>query len=55
MVWKQLAERNCREWKLLAIEPHDRHTCRSGERSALTGIISIKTGTSRLPVSHVFD
>ena len=35
MTWKQLTERNCREWKLLAINPHDRHTWRSGVRSAI--------------------
>ena len=26
MTWKQLTERDCREWKLSAINPHDRHT-----------------------------
>ena len=26
ITWKQLRERDCREWKLLAIDPHDRHT-----------------------------
>ena len=26
MTWKQLAERDCRELKLSAINPHDRHT-----------------------------
>ena len=35
MTWKQLTERDCREWKLLAIDPHDRHTWRSGVRSAM--------------------
>ena len=30
MTWKQLTERDCREWKLFAIDPHDRHTWRSG-------------------------
>ena len=30
MTWKQLTERDCREWKLSAINPHDRHTRRSG-------------------------
>ena len=25
MTWKQLTKRDCREWKLLAINPHDRH------------------------------
>ena len=34
MTWKQLTERDCREWKLSAINPHDRHTWRSGVRSA---------------------
>ena len=34
MTWKQLTERDCREWKLLAINPHDRHNWRSGVRSA---------------------
>ena len=34
MTWKQLTERDCREWKLLA-NPHDRHTWRSGVRSAM--------------------
>ena len=31
MTWKQLTERDCREWKLSAINPHDR----SGVRSAM--------------------
>ena len=35
MTWKQLTERDCREWKLPAINPHDRHTWRSGVRSAM--------------------
>ena len=35
MTWKQLTERDCREWKLLAIVPNDRHTWRSGVRSAM--------------------
>ena len=35
MTWKQLTERNCRVWKLSAIDPHDRHTWRSGVRSAM--------------------
>ena len=29
------AERDCREWKLLAIDPHDRDTWRSGVNSAM--------------------
>ena len=35
MIWKQLTERDCREWKLSAINPHDRHTWRSGMRCAM--------------------
>ena len=35
MTWKQLTERDCREWKLLAINPHERRTWRSGVRSAM--------------------
>ena len=35
MTWKQLTERDCREWKLSAINLHDRHTWRSGVRSAI--------------------
>ena len=32
--WKQLTERDRREWKLSAINPQDRHTWRSGVKSA---------------------
>ena len=32
MTWKQLTERDCREWKLSAINPH---TWRFGVRSAM--------------------
>ena len=35
MTWKQLTERDCREWKLSAINPHDRRIWRSGVRSAM--------------------
>ena len=36
MTWKQLTERDCREWKLSAIDPFlDRDTWRSGVRSAM--------------------
>ena len=33
--WQQLTDRDCREWKLSAINPHDRRTWRSGVRSAM--------------------
>ena len=32
---KQLTERGRREWKLSAIDPHDRHTWRSDVRFAM--------------------
>ena len=35
MKWKQLTERDCREWKLSAINPHHRCTWKSGVRSAM--------------------
>ena len=35
MTRKQLTERDCREWKFSAINPHDRNMWRSGVRSAL--------------------
>ena len=35
MTWKQLTDRDCREWKLSAINPHDRDTWRFGVRSAM--------------------
>ena len=35
MTWKRLTERDCRECKLSAIDPHDRHAWRSGVRSAM--------------------
>ena len=35
MTWKQLTERDRREWKLSAIDPHDRDTWRGGVRSAM--------------------
>ena len=35
MTWKQLIERDCREWKLSATDPYVRHTWRSGVRSAM--------------------
>ena len=34
MTWKQLTERDCREWKLSAINPHDRNMWRSAMRAA---------------------
>ena len=44
MTWKQLAERDCKEWKLSAINPHDRHTGRSGVRSAMRAASQLSGG-----------
>ena len=33
--WKQLTERDSREWKLSTIDPHDTDSWRSGVRSAM--------------------
>ena len=35
MTWKQLTDRDYRQWKLSAIFPHDSQTWRSGVRSAM--------------------
>ena len=35
MTWQQLTERDRTEWKLSAINPHDRDNWRSGVRSAM--------------------
>ena len=35
MTWKQLTERDCKEWKLSAIDPYDRDIWRSGVESAM--------------------
>ena len=40
VTWKQLTERDCREWKLSAINPHERRTWRSGVRSAIASQLS---------------
>ena len=41
MIWKQLTGRDCREWKLMAINPHDSCTWRSGVRSAMRAAIQL--------------
>ena len=35
MTWQQLTERDCREWKMSAIDPQHKHIWRSGMRSAM--------------------
>ena len=44
MTWKQLTERDRREWKLSAIDPHDRDTWRSGVRSAMRAASQLPGG-----------
>ena len=41
MTWKQLTGRDCREWKLSSINPHDSCTWRSGVRSAMRAAIQL--------------
>ena len=54
MTWKQLTERDCREWKLSAINPPDRRTWRSGARSSMRGASQLSgrgpTGVDFAPV-----
>ena len=54
MTWKQLTERDCREWKLSAINPHDRNVWRSGVRSAMRAASQLSgRGTTGLDVAPV--
>ena len=54
MTWKQLTERGCRESKLSAVNPHDRHTWRSGVRSAMLAASQLSgRGTTDVGVAHV--
>ena len=46
MTWKQLTERDCREWKLSAINPHDRHTWTSDVRAAMRAASQLSGGGS---------
>ena len=42
LTWKKLTEKDCHEWKLTTVDPHERSTWRSGVRSA-------KRAASQLP------
>ena len=56
MTWKQLTERDCRERKLSAINPHDRCTWRSGVRSAMRAASQLSgRGPTDLHVNQKFD
>ena len=47
MTWKQLTERDCREWKLWTINPLDRHTCvRFGVRFAMRAASQLRRQVS---------
>ena len=35
LTWKKLTEKDCREWKLMTVDPQDRSTWRSGVSSAM--------------------
>ena len=35
LTWKKLTEKDCREWKLMTVDPEERSTWRSGGRSAM--------------------
>ena len=35
LTWKKLTERDCREWKLMTVDPQERSTWRSDVRSAM--------------------
>ena len=41
--WKQLSEKNCREWKRSTINPNDRHTWKSVVRSAMLAASQLAT------------
>ena len=56
MTWKQLTERDCREWKLSAIDPHDRDTWRSGVRSAMCAASQLPgRGTTVVDIAPVIQ
>ena len=53
MTWKQLTERDCTEWKLSAIDSHDKDTWRSGVRSAMPAATATWKGTTDVDVAPV--
>ena len=55
MTWKQLTETDRSEWKLSAIDPHDRDTWRSGVRSAMRAASQVpeKRGTSVVDMAPI--
>ena len=55
MTWKQLTERDCREWKLSAFDPHDRDTWKSGMRSAMREQASYLEGSPLLRILPLYQ
>ena len=54
MTWKQPTKRYHREWKLSAIDPHDRDTWRSGVRYAMCAASKIPgRGTTDVDIAPV--
>ena len=35
LTWKKLTEKDCREWKLMAVDPQERSTWKSGVTSTM--------------------
>ena len=35
LTWKKLMDKDCREWKLMTVDPQERSNWRSGVRSAM--------------------
>ena len=54
MTWKQLTERDCREWKLSAINPQDRDTWRSVVRSAMRSASQLLEGDPLLWILRLY-
>ena len=38
LTWKKLLAKDCSEWKLTTVDPQERSTWRSGERSAMPAV-----------------
>ena len=55
MTWKQLTERDCKQWKLSAINPHDRNMWRSGVRPAMRAANQLSgRGATNVDVAPVY-
>ena len=49
--WDKLKENDCREWKLMTVDPQERSTWRSGVRSAMRAASHLP-GTGPTDVGH---